>query len=114
MPSSRKELNMGVTDAAAMAGVVERRPDPGNIWKCVTWTHLEPLKARQVAANAVQFDLLLILTKPIIPLFMLIAVGQVWNGLFSSLIIGHVLRKWVPQMSYEAHHIFVGMIGMTH
>lgn len=28
---------------------------------------------------------------------------EVWNGLFSSLFIGHALRKWVPQMSYEAH-----------
>merc|ERR1740117_749042 len=114
MPSSRKELNMGVTDAAAMAGVVERRPDPGNIWRCVTWTHLEPLKARQNAADAVQFDLLLILTKPIIPLIMLICTGQVWNGLFSSLIVGHALRKWVPQMSYEAHHLLCMFFGAAH
>ena len=32
---------------------------------------------------------------------------QVWNGLFSSLFIGHALRKWVPQMSYEASSFFL-------
>merc|ERR1719188_2219363 len=77
-------------------------------------THKEPVKARQAAATAVQFDLLLILTKPVIPLFMLIALGQVWNGLFSSLFIGHALRRWVPQMSYEAHHLLCSFFGMMH
>merc|ERR1719162_2122950 len=74
----------------------------------------EPLKARQAAANAVQFDLLLILTKPIIPLCMLLAMGQVWNGLFSSLVIGHALRRWVPQMSFEAHHLLCSFFGVMH
>mmetsp|Transcript_48015 Transcript_48015/g.114119 ORF Transcript_48015/g.114119 Transcript_48015/m.114119 type:complete len:663 (+) Transcript_48015:67-2055(+) len=82
--------------------------------KCVQWSHKEPIKARQVAAEAVQFDLLLILTKPIIPLFMLIAVGQVLNGLLSSLFIGHALRKWVPKMSHEAHHILCVVFGALH
>jgi len=89
-------------------------PMPEGAWNCVTWTISQPLKARQLAADAVQFDLLLILTKPIIPLFMLIALGQVWNGLFSSLIVGHALRKWVPQMSYEAHHLLCMFFGAVH
>ena len=80
-------------------------PMPEDLMQCVRWSHREPIKARQDAANAVQFDLLLILTKPVIPLFMLIALGQVWNGLFSSLVVGHALRRWVPRMSYEAHHL---------
>lgn len=87
---------------------------PEGLWSCIQWGVREPIKARQNAANAVQFDLLLILTKPIIPLFMLIAVGQVWNGLFSSLFIGHALRKWVPQMSYEAHHLLCMFFGSVH
>merc|ERR1719461_1200449 len=87
---------------------------PEGIFKCVAMSHREPVKARQSAANAVQFDLLLILTKPVIPLFMLIALGQVWNGLFTSLFIGHALRKWVPQMSYEAHHLLCSFFGVVH
>lgn len=103
---------------APVAGSLENGigagPMPEGLWKCVIWAHKEPVKARQAAANAVQFDLLLILTKPVIPLFMLIALGQVWNGLFSSLFIGHALRRWVPQMSYEAHHLLVSFFGMMH
>merc|ERR1712032_1616805 len=40
--------------------------------------------------------------------------GQVWNGLFSSLVIGHVLRRWVPHMSYEAHHLLCAFFGAVH
>ena len=32
----------------------------------------------------------------------LLSFAQVWNGILSSMFIGHALRKWVPQMSYEA------------
>jgi hypothetical protein len=89
-------------------------PMPEGVWNCVTWRVGEPVKARQNAADAVQFDLLLILTKPIIPLIMLISLGQVWNGIFSSLFIGHALRRWVPQMSYEAHHLLCAFFGSVH
>lgn len=107
--ANRKEL-----DEAAEEAIVPGGPMPEGAWKCITWSVREPIKARQNAANAVQFDMLLILTKPIIPLLMLIAMGQVWNGLFSSLVVGHVLRKWVPQMSYEAHHLVVMFFGVMH
>lgn len=99
------------TDANQGAGP---GPMPENLWKCVAWAHREPVKARQASASAVQFDLLLILTKPVIPLIMLIASGQVWNGLLSSLFIGHALRRWVPQMSYEAHHLLCSFFGVVH
>lgn len=89
-------------------------PMPEGIWSCVSWKHKEQIKARQAAANAVQFDLLLILTKPVIPLFMLIAMGQVMNGLLTSLFIGHALRQWVPKMSHEAQHLLVSFFGMVH
>lgn len=87
---------------------------PDSLMDKIRWCHPKPLKAREAAAAAVQFDMLLILTKPIIPLFMLIAVGQVWNGLISSLIIGHALRRWVPQMSFEAHHVLCAVFGTLH
>lgn len=89
-------------------------PMPEGVFSVVQWGHKEPLKARQEAADAVQFDLLLILTKPVIPLFMLISVGQVMNGFISSIFIGHALRKWVPKMTYEAHHLFCLFFGIVH
>lgn len=89
-------------------------PMPEGVFSVVRWGHKEPLKARQEAADAVQFDLLLILTKPVIPLFMLISVGQVMNGFFSSIFIGHVLRKWVPKMTYETHHLLCLFFGVVH
>eukprot|EP00927_Polykrikos_kofoidii_P066072 TRINITY_DN61730_c0_g1_i1.p1 TRINITY_DN61730_c0_g1~~TRINITY_DN61730_c0_g1_i1.p1 ORF type:complete len:680 (-),score=92.71 TRINITY_DN61730_c0_g1_i1:90-2129(-) len=110
-----------------LAGTAEVKPDgdtgppppgtapmPTGIWQIVSLTNPAPVKARQAAAAAVQFDMLLVLTKPIIPLMMLIAMGQVWNGLFSSLFIGHVLRRWVPQMSYEAQHLLCCFFGVVH
>ena len=40
---------------------------------------------------------------------------QVWNGLFSSLFIGHALRKWIPQMSYEACWVLgIACLGRDH
>jgi len=90
------------------------KPVPEGLWQVVCWGNKEPVKARQAAASAMQFDILLILTKPVIPLIMLVALGQVWNGLFSSLFIGHALRKWVPQMSYEAHHLLCALFGTLH
>jgi len=115
-----KELLSGNAEASAAPGAATSGvtagigPMPEGLWQCVSWTHKEPVKARQAAANAVQFDLLLIFTKPVIPLFMLIALGQVWNGLFSSLFIGHALRRWVPQMSNEAHHLLCSFFGVVH
>lgn len=111
-----KELLTGGAEGAAAAAAHFSGPGPmpESLWSCITWACREPLKARMAAASAVQFDLLLLLTKPIIPLFMLIAMGQVWNGLFSSLFIGHALRRWVPQMSYEAHHLLCSFFGAVH
>jgi len=87
---------------------------PNGIWECVTWTNSEPVKARLVAASAVQFELVLLLTKPIVPLIMLIALGEVWNGLIVSLVVGYVLRRWVPQMSHEGHHLLCALFGVVH
>jgi len=105
-----------VKAAPEETAVVVGAPMPESMWKCVQMT-LDPneaYKARKNAADAVQFDLLLILTKPIIPLCTLIAIGQVFNGLISSLIIGHVLRSRVPKMSHEAHHLLCVFFGSVH
>ncbi|CAK8988079.1 unnamed protein product [Durusdinium trenchii] len=104
------EAQTNTEDAAVQKPV----PVPEGLWQVVSWSNKEPVKARQAAASAMQFDILLILTKPVIPLCMLVALGQVWNGLFSSLFIGHALRKWVPQMSYEAHHLLCALFGTLH
>uniref|UniRef100_A0A7S1S932 Uncharacterized protein n=1 Tax=Alexandrium catenella TaxID=2925 RepID=A0A7S1S932_ALECA len=113
-----KELLTGGGEAGPAAGAVDLTfgagPMPENLWRVVNWGHRKPVEARKKAAEAVQFDFLLIMTKPIIPLFMLIASGQVWNGLISSLLIGHGLRRWVPQMSCEAHHLLCAFFGVIH
>lgn len=117
---SKEAKNKQLLNGSADIPVVSNDPSfgagpmPESIFRCVAWAHREPIKARQIAAAAVQFDLLLILTKPVIPLFMLLATGQVWNGLFSSLFIGHALRRWVPQMSYEAQHLLCAFFGVVH
>jgi len=102
-------------DAVGKAVVAEQIGErmPEGIWNCLRWTNATPVKARKVAAHAVQFDVLLVLTKPIIPLLFLVAIGQVWNGIFSSLFIGHILRK-VPDMSYESHHLLCAFFGSVH
>eukprot|EP00929_Paragymnodinium_shiwhaense_P053733 TRINITY_DN26913_c0_g1_i1.p1 TRINITY_DN26913_c0_g1~~TRINITY_DN26913_c0_g1_i1.p1 ORF type:complete len:714 (+),score=207.01 TRINITY_DN26913_c0_g1_i1:132-2273(+) len=93
---------------------VQNAPVPEGIWNVVNWGHKEPIKARAAASAAVQFDVLLILTKPIIPLAMLISLGQVFNGLFSSMFVGWVLRSWLPTMGFETHHLLVSFFGMAH
>ncbi len=73
-----------------------------------------PNKARMQVAGATQFDLLLPLTKPIVPLFMLVSTGQVWSGIMSSMVISQVLRSWVPKLNYETHHVICFAFGFVH
>eukprot|EP00928_Gymnodinium_smaydae_P014665 TRINITY_DN153_c0_g1_i1.p1 TRINITY_DN153_c0_g1~~TRINITY_DN153_c0_g1_i1.p1 ORF type:complete len:687 (+),score=179.97 TRINITY_DN153_c0_g1_i1:82-2142(+) len=110
----RELLNNSGQPPAALSDESGAKPMPEGALACVRWGHKEPVKARQLAATAAQFDLLLILTKPIIPLAMLLCTGQVWSGLISSLIVGHALRRWVPQMSFEAHHLLCSFFGIVH
>lgn len=63
---------------------------------------------------ATQFDILLPLTKPIIPLGMLVATGQVWSGIITSLGSSHVLRNYLPKMNYETHHLVCFLFGFFH
>lgn len=74
---------------------VERRPLPN---------------ARGAAAAAIQFELLLGITKPIVPLVCLVATGQVFNGLLFSMIIAQTLGR-VPAMRHETIHLLVFLCG---
>ena len=65
------------------------------------------------AAAAMQFDLLLSTTKYVIPLLALITTGQVFNGLFSSMITAQILHK-VPAMRPEMHHALLVLVGLLH
>jgi len=77
-------------------------------------TSTTPNKARMQVAAATQFDLLLPLTKPIIPLLMLICTGQVWSGIWTSMIVSQILRSWVPKFNYETHHLISFIFGFLH
>mmetsp|Transcript_28850 Transcript_28850/g.66489 ORF Transcript_28850/g.66489 Transcript_28850/m.66489 type:complete len:653 (+) Transcript_28850:121-2079(+) len=112
--NKNKELLSGTGDATAKLKWTSANCNDHSLLACVEWTHKEPIKARRVAAEAVQFDTLLVLTKPIIPLLTLLALGQVWNGFICSVVIGKALHSWVPKMSHEAHHILCVFFGATH
>lgn len=77
-------------------------------------TSPKPNKSRTEIAMATQFDILLPLTKPIIPLCMLITTGQVWNGIVTSLGSSYVLRNYIPKMNYETHHLVCFLFGFAH
>ena len=47
------------------------------------------------AMAAIQFRFLLTMTKPVIPLLMLVITGTVWSGIMTSMVTGHVLRSYV-------------------
>ena len=65
-------------------------------------------------AHAIQFDFLLIITKNVLPFLSLIAFGQVFNGLISSLAIGYVLRNYAPRFSSRGLHLFCVLFGLLH
>eukprot|EP00658_Telonema_sp_P-2_P042597 TRINITY_DN3060_c0_g1_i8.p1 TRINITY_DN3060_c0_g1~~TRINITY_DN3060_c0_g1_i8.p1 ORF type:complete len:647 (+),score=148.16 TRINITY_DN3060_c0_g1_i8:57-1997(+) len=69
---------------------------------------------RATAALDLQFDLLLTLTKPVIPLIMLLATGSVFKSGMSHLIIGYGLRSLVPSLSQEALHLIAFLSGIFH
>ena len=84
--------------AIALTDVLKRKPLP---------------HARAAAAAALQFDLLLSTSKHVIPLVMLLATSQVFNGLWSSMATAQVLHK-LPSMRPELHHVLVMLTGLLH
>jgi len=74
----------------------------------------KPLPDMRVAAAAhVQFELLLSTTKYVIPLATLVATGQAFNGLWSSMITAQVLNK-IPPMRPESQHVLLLVVGALH
>ena len=69
--------------------------------------------ARPAAAAAMQFDLVFSTTKYVIPLVALVATGQVFNGLWSSMITAQLLHK-LPAMRPELHHVLIIVAGALH
>jgi len=53
------------------------------------------------------------LTKPLLPLLMVVTTGQTWNPLLTSMMIGQVLRK-IPSMKYEYLHVMCFWFGFLH
>lgn len=69
---------------------------------------------RVAATRAIQFTFLVTMTKPIIPLLMIIATGQVLNRFMSSLVVSYILRSHVPKLSSDGIHLMLLCFGFLH
>jgi len=69
--------------------------------------------ARAVGVSNVQVEMLIVLTKPVLPLLMVIFTGQVWSGLIMSMLMWEVMRK-VPKFHYEVLHLMCVLFGFLH
>ena len=54
------------------------------------------------------------MTKPVIPLLMLVITETVWSGIMTSMVTGHVLRSYIPQMKHYMLHISLLILGFMH
>jgi hypothetical protein len=72
---------------------------------------LQPV--RDFMAGAVQFDILIVFMKPIIPLAMLLCFGQVFDGSLAFFVIGFLVSKF-PRLGYESLHVSLIFFGFTH
>eukprot|EP00941_MAST-03F_sp_MAST-3F-sp1_P003332 g3332.t1 len=96
-----------VPGTAALFRIIGRRP----AWKQVR----NGTAGRRFASVAMQFDILLTLSKPVIPLVTLVFTGFTLNGLMSSLLIGHALRNWVAKFKYnDTIHFILFLCGAAH
>lgn len=68
---------------------------------------------RAVGAKNIQVEMMVILTKPILPLVMVVMFGQVWSGLFMSVVMWEAYRR-IPTFFYEYHHLLCMMFGFIH
>jgi hypothetical protein len=87
---------------------------PGGLHHVIGRRTVQQGKMRNVAASLVKFEFLLTLTKPVVPLAMLVATGTVYNGLIPSMIIGHTIREWVPAFTCETLYCVVFFFGVVH
>jgi len=81
-----------------LRAVIERKPLPD---------------MRLAAANHIQFELLLSTTKYVIPLAALVATGQAFNGLWSSMITAQLLSR-LPTLRPEWQHVLILLVGAAH
>lgn len=88
--------------------------DDYSLWERLTLYCDTPMKNRLDAALAVKIDFLLPLTKPLVPLAMLILTGQVWSGMISSILIVQSLKRFVPNLNYETQHMVAFFFGFVH
>jgi hypothetical protein len=104
LQGDRQEQQLGMPPPLMRAGemplgqLVARKPMP----------HWRP-----IAAAAIQFELLLSTTKYVIPLVALVATGQVFNGIWSSMATAQILHR-VPAMRPEMHHLVLVLVGLFH
>lgn len=71
------------------------------------------MMARSVGVRNVQVEMLIVLTKPVLPLLMVVCTGQVWSGLITSTLMWEVMRK-IPSFHYETLHLFCVLFGFLH
>jgi len=71
------------------------------------------MMCRAIGARNIQTEILIVMTKPILPLIMVILTGQVWSGLVISTLMWEVMRK-VPNMYYETLHLMCVFFGFIH
>jgi hypothetical protein len=69
---------------------------------------------RQVGSSTIKFEFVLTLTKNILPLLMMVALGQVFNGLMVSMAVGYVIRNYIPDMRIETLHFWLILAGYFH
>eukprot|EP00397_Hematodinium_sp_SG-2012_P001888 GEMP01001893.1.p1 GENE.GEMP01001893.1~~GEMP01001893.1.p1 ORF type:complete len:703 (+),score=97.82 GEMP01001893.1:211-2319(+) len=68
---------------------------------------------RSVGAKNVQVELLVVLTKPILPLLMVVMFEQVWSGIVTSMLMWEFYRR-IPSLFYEYHHLLCMIFGFLH
>jgi hypothetical protein len=68
---------------------------------------------RSFAAGTVRFELLLALSKPIVPLACLIATGEPLQGVVSSIVVSQILHR-IPELKPETQHVLVLLAGLGH
>eukprot|EP00750_Incisomonas_marina_P016609 INCI19216.2.p1 GENE.INCI19216.2~~INCI19216.2.p1 ORF type:complete len:755 (-),score=116.87 INCI19216.2:1128-3392(-) len=87
--------------------------DPARLPAGVKLTNASLSQGDDFAAGAVQGDFVLSVTKPVIPLALLIATGENMNGFWSSLVIMSFLQR-LPKIGADALHLGVFFFGVVH
>ena len=87
---------------------------PSDLLEVIRMKSVNSIRARNIAAAAIKYDFLLSVTKNVIPVVCLVLTGQVFNGVLSSLIISHVFKNWIPDLSPSFLHMLAMLFGVLH